>query len=168
MPTAEGKSSAIHRRIKWMGLLLCLCAGACEQEMQDVIPDVPYFEHVINLESPEFAPLKETHHGVYVNFYGYRPPQADRGHGFFVFRYLEGFTAFDATCPATLECMTSTVRTLTYDGAPKTTVTCQRCGAKFDLVYGGPLNGGRNKLKPYYASRIPGSTISVKITSHKR
>lgn len=148
-------------------VLLCGLLSSCDDNLQDVIPSVPYFEYTVNLEAPQFSPLKETHHAVYVALYGYCPPGASYGHGFFVFRYLEGFTAFDATCPATLDCMTSPYTTLHYDGAPKTTVTCSKCGARYDLIYGGPVKGSKNKLKQYYAGWVPGSTISVKIASQK-
>lgn len=158
----------IHQ-LKWLkalcGIIACFFCVSCEDEMQDVIPSVPYFNFTINLESPLFTPLKETHHAVYVQHDGYYPPGSSSGHGLFVFRYLEGFTAFDATCPATLACMNNPEHTLTYDGAPKTTVTCGKCGAQYDLIYGGPVKGGKYKLKQYYAARI--STISVNIASRK-
>lgn len=151
--------------------LIVLCFGAaflcssCVDEMKDVIPDVPYFEYVANLEAPQFTPLKETHHAVYVGYAGYAPPGATQGHGFYIFRYLEGFTAFDATCPATADCMTSPYCTTQYDGSPKTTITCRKCGAQYDLIYGGPVKGSKNRLKQYKAFRVAGSTFLVRVSS---
>lgn len=129
---------------------LTLFNGCNENEQQQVVP-YTYVNFSMNLSLPQFNPLSFSGNAIMVNNQGYR------GNGVIVYRLIDDFFAFDATCPQHIQTATAIV----LDGVAGGTATCPECGAHYILMSGFSTNSDDEHPLQSYSAWGVGSTVYV-------
>lgn len=135
-----------------IGIILVLTMLNCCDENEQ-IRVVPYtsVNLTMNLSLPQFNPLMYSNNAILVSGFGYN------NNGIIVYRLIDDFYAYDATCPQHIETSTA----VQLDGVASGTATCPECGARYILMTGFSTNSEDiYPLQPYNASGV-GNTVYV-------
>jgi nitrite reductase/ring-hydroxylating ferredoxin subunit len=156
------KTSILSRilRTAFLIVVVQLIFVACENEKNDVIPDV-YINFIMDLHDPEFLSLSGIGGSVYIsastNNYG--PSAAGyNGNGLIVHCGPDAYYAYDRTCPHDFAVNGQSVRV----NIDFMLAVCPVCSTKYALSAGGtPAEGiGQYPLKNYRTS-FDGRFITV-------
>jgi nitrite reductase/ring-hydroxylating ferredoxin subunit len=141
-------------RYFFISLLFILIPLSCEQNKNDVIPDV-YIDFTMNLNDPEFTPLTALFGAVYINSNTNNWGKYAAGYGnngIIVFAGPDEFYAYDRTCPHDYAVNNLSVKVNITDIIY---AECPVCKTRYALTnFGTPTSGslGRYPLKNYRTS----------------
>ena len=138
-------------------IFLALLAESCENDKNDVIPDV-YVDFTMDLNDIEFVNLTTMFGSVYVNAntnnWGQKAGGYD-GNGIIVFAGPAGeYYSYDRTCPHDYKVNNLSVKITVVD---MIYAECSRCKSRYALTNGGtPLSGtvSQYPLKNYRTSYL--------------
>ncbi|MDR3189229.1 MAG: nitrite reductase (NAD(P)H) small subunit [Prevotellaceae bacterium] len=134
-----------HKKLRLLCLPLALLASACTKEYDCPVPAAERFDFNVHMPAYEIMTAK-VNSGC-----GYNK------HGVIVFRYhnaVDEVFAFDATCPASGECLASgVVEHLKSDVYGE----CKRCKSRYSLI-DGKHTDKKIRLRAYAVQPMPNAT----------
>jgi len=144
-------------------IIVTIILSSCNRK-NDVIPD-PYVNFTLNLNDPQFVDLNALGGTVTVNSgtnnWGLGAAGFD-GNGIIIHAVVDGFYAYDRTCPHDYAVNELSVR-VNIDPSSSLFAICPQCSTKYSLPAGGtPASGiGRYPLKNYRARYYGGAIVTV-------
>lgn len=130
--------------------VLTLFNGCNENEQPQIVP-YTNVNLIMSLNLPQFSPLSFSGNAIVVNNQGYK------GNGVIVYRLVDDFYAFDATCPQHI----STATAIELDGVSAGTATCPSCGTTYVLMTGFALDDDSAYPLQSYTAWCTGNTVYV-------
>lgn len=144
------RNNAKIAQILGLFLVLPLVMSCKENEQNQIVPYTPV-NLSLELSLPQFQVLQSPGSAIIFANAGYR------GHGVIVYRLIDDFYAYDATCPQHIETPTA----IELDGVSAGTATCPHCHTTYLLMTGFSQDGKAQHPLQHYRAWIMGNFVYV-------